>query len=135
MDDSADVRRWAEEAFGTADLGDRPRTRRLGRSAAMSAAHPPTDYTHVVDWPALRGGRPAPAGETGYQRKGGWGESALWAAGFRGTGRPEPGHCWVDVADRGGDDYESMRASLAMGHQFLVRANQNRLAFVTPAHD
>jgi Transposase DNA-binding/Transposase Tn5 dimerisation domain len=224
MDDLVDVRRWAEETFGTADLGDRRRTRRLVHSAARIAARPQQAFTQVFDWNDLRGfyrlcdqpeatlpavmgphweqtrramgrrplvlilhdtteldftshrrlrgagqigngygrgflqhnslavtpeprevlglahqqlvvRRPAPARETAYQRKRRRRESELWAAGFRGTGRPDPGHCWVDVADRGGDDYESMRASLGMGHQFLVRANQNRLVFVTPAHD
>ncbi len=41
----------------------------------------------------------------------------------------------MDVCDRGGDDDEAMRAARDVGHDFLFRANQNRLAFVTPEQD
>jgi hypothetical protein len=79
--------------------------------------------------------QPAPQGESTYQRKRRPRESDLWLEGFRGSGRPPEGCCWVDVCDRGSDDYEALRASREMGHHFLFRANQNRLVFVTPERD
>jgi len=78
---------------------------------------------------------PAPEGESTYQRKRRPRESDLWLEGFRASGRPPEGCCWVDVCDRGSDDYEGMRACREMGHHFLFRANQNRLVFVTPKRD
>jgi len=55
--------------------------------------------------------RPAPPGESPYQRKRRARESDLWYAGFRAAGRPPDGCCWVDMADCAGDDYEAMRAA------------------------
>jgi hypothetical protein len=48
-------RLWAEHHFGTADLGDRRRTRRLVAAAAAIAAHPEKPFPHLFDWNALRG--------------------------------------------------------------------------------
>jgi hypothetical protein len=79
--------------------------------------------------------RPAPKGETAYRRKRRQRESDLWPDGFRGAGVAPAGCCWVDVCDRGGDDYEAVRAARQLQHHVLVRANQNRLVFVTAAHD
>ena len=79
--------------------------------------------------------QPAPEGESTYQRKRRRRESDLWLDGFRGAGRPPEGCRWVDVCDRGSDDYEAMRVARGLGHDFLIRANQNRLAFVTPEQD
>jgi hypothetical protein len=79
--------------------------------------------------------QPAPEGESTYQRKRRPRESELWREGIRASGRPPEGCCWVDVCDRGGDDYEAMRAARERGRDFLFRAHQNRLAFVTPEHD
>lgn len=215
---------WAEQTFGTADLGDRRRTRRLVESAAKIAAHPEKPFTQVFDWNELRGfyglchrseatlaavlrphweqtrqamsreplvlilndtseldysshhrltgigqignehgkgflqhnrlavvpqprrvlglafqqlrvRQPAPAGESTYQRKRRPRESDLWLEGFRAAGKPPAGCCWVDVCDRGADDYEGMRVCREMEHHFLFRANQDRLVFVTPEHD
>src|SRR5947209_17443126 len=55
MDVLAGPRRWAEQTFGSADLGDRRRTRRLVESAAAIAAHPQKPFTQVFDWNGLRG--------------------------------------------------------------------------------
>jgi len=78
---------------------------------------------------------PAPAGESTHQRKRRRRESDLWTDGIRASGRP-PANGWVvDVCDRGADDYEAMRAAHDVGHQFLIRAAQNRLVFVTPQRD
>jgi Transposase DNA-binding/Transposase Tn5 dimerisation domain len=79
--------------------------------------------------------QPAPKGESTYQRKRRPRESDLWTEGIRATGRPPAGCCWVDVADRGSDDYEVMRTAQAVGHHFLIRANQNRRVFVTADQD
>lgn len=79
--------------------------------------------------------QPAPPGESSCRRKRRPRESELWPEGVRASGRPPEGCCWVDVCDRAGDDYEAMRAARAVGHDFLFRANQNRLAFVTPEQD
>jgi hypothetical protein len=224
MDVLHDPGTWAEQTFGSADLGDRRRTRRLVRSAAQIAAQPEKSFTQVFDWNELRGfyrlcdqseatlaavmgphweqtrqamgqqplvlilhdtseldfsshhkltgigqignengkgflqhnslavlpqpqqvlglayqqlkvRQPAPEGESTYQRKRRRRESDLWLEGFRGSGRPPEGCCWVDVCDRGSDDYEGMRTAREMGHHFLFRANQNRRVFVTPERD
>ena len=79
--------------------------------------------------------QPAPEGESTYQRKRRRRESELWADGFRGVGVAPEGCCWVDVCDRGGDDYETVRAARELRHHVLVRVTQNRLVFVTPEHD
>jgi Transposase DNA-binding len=49
MDAIADVRSWAEQTFGSAELGDVRRTRRLVGSAAKIAAHPEKAFTQVFD--------------------------------------------------------------------------------------
>jgi Transposase DNA-binding/Transposase Tn5 dimerisation domain len=224
MDVLPDAAQWAEQHFGTADLGNRRRTRRLVASAARIAAHPEKPFTQVFDWNGLRGfyglchrpeatlaavmsphweqtrqamrreplvltvhdtteldysarhrltgigqigdehgkgflqhnslavvpqprrvlglafqqlrvRQPAPAEESTYRRKRRPRESDLWREGFRAAGRPPQGCCWVDVCDRGADDYEGMRACREVGHHFLFRASQDRLVFVTPGHD
>jgi len=76
--------------------------------------------------------RPAPPGESPYQRKRRARESDLWYAGFRAAGRPPDGCCWVDMADCAGDDYEAMRAARDVDHHFLLRAGQNRRVGTTP---
>jgi Transposase DNA-binding/Transposase Tn5 dimerisation domain len=78
---------------------------------------------------------PAPAGESTHQRKKRRRESDLWTDGIRASGRPPDNCCWVDVCDRGADDYEALRAAQEMGHDFLIRAAQNRLVFITAQQD
>jgi hypothetical protein len=72
---------------------------------------------------------PAPDKESRRDRKKRQRESLMWIEGIRATGRPPQGSLWVDVGDRGADIYEAMEASLAVGHEFLFRACQNRLVF------
>ncbi len=79
--------------------------------------------------------QPAPAGESTHQRKQRRRESDLWTEGIRASGPPPHECCWVDVCDRGADDYEAMRAAHDVQHNFLIRAAQNRLVFVTPERD
>lgn len=79
--------------------------------------------------------QPAPHGESTYQRKRRPRESDLWTDGIHAAGRPPAGCCWVDIADRGSDDYEAMRAAWAVGHHFLFRVSQNRHVFVTADQD
>src|SRR5205085_11502 len=62
-------------------------------------------------------------------------ESDLWKNGIKASGQAPEGCCWVDVADRGGDDYEALRAARQVGHHFLFRVCQNRLVWLTAAHD
>jgi hypothetical protein len=73
---------------------------------------------------------PAPADETASQRKRRARESDLWRRGITAVGTPPPGCCWVDVTDRAGDDYETIRAARAVHHDFLIRLNQNRTVFL-----
>ena len=79
--------------------------------------------------------QPALPGESRYQRQRRVRESDWWYAGIRAAGGPPDGCCWVDVADRGGDDYEAMRAAREVGHHFLLRAKQNRRVGTTPTLD
>lgn len=79
--------------------------------------------------------QPAPTGESTYQRKRRPRESDLWLEGIGASGRPAEGCCWVDVGDRGSDDYEAMHAAQEVGHHFLFRIAQNRIVFVTEAQD
>ena len=80
--------------------------------------------------------RPAPPGESPAARKKREGkESLLWVQNIEAVGRPPEGSRWVDVADRGADDYEAMDASLRAGHQFLFRICQDRKVFATAGRD
>jgi transposase-like protein/transposase Tn5 family protein len=224
MDVLADPRQWAEQTFGSADVGDRRRTRRLVESAAVIAAHPQKPFTQIFDWnglrgfyrlcdqpaatleavmephwnqtrqamrqhplvlilhdtteldytahPALRGAgpigdgrgrgflqhnslavvpaprrvlglayqqlrirRPVLTKESTFQRRKRPRETDLWAAGIRAAGPAPESSCWVDVGDRGSDIYEAMQAARGVGHHFLFRAKQDRVVWVTPAHD
>jgi Transposase DNA-binding/Transposase Tn5 dimerisation domain len=224
MDGVAEARSWAEQQFGTAQLGDERRTRRLVHSAMKIALHPEKSFNQVFDWNELRGfynlcdreevsfqavlqphwnstreamgqhavvlivhdtteldfskhrkltgtgqignengkgflqhnslavvpgsrqvlglayqqlivRQPAPEGESAYQRKRRARESDLWLEGIRASGKPPEGCCWVDVCDRGSDDYEAMRAARALEHHFLIRAAQNRIVYVSAAYD
>ena len=69
---------------------------------------------------------PAPEGETRTQRLHRDRESQLWEHGIRGVGRAPEGACWVDVADRGADNFEALQAARELGHEFLVRACKDR---------
>lgn len=55
MDLLADPYVWAEATFGTVELGDRRRRRRLIDSAARIAANPSRPFPQVFDWNSLRG--------------------------------------------------------------------------------
>lgn len=77
--------------------------------------------------------QPTPAGETPAQRKRRPRESDWWRRGIAAAGEPPPGCRWVDVTDRAGDDYETMRAARAVRHDFLIRLNQNRRVGLTAA--
>jgi hypothetical protein len=81
----------------------------------------------------LRVRRPAPAGETAQQRKRRPRESQMWLEGLRAAGTPPPDCCWVDVCDRGADDYEAMRTARDVGHHYLIRVTQNRRVFTSAA--
>lgn len=74
--------------------------------------------------------RPAPPDETRTQRRRRERESVLWERGFRGVGPAPEGRLWVDVCDRGGDAFEALHASRALGHHALIRASQDRLVLV-----
>jgi len=79
--------------------------------------------------------QPAPEGESTYQRKRRARESELWQHGIRAAGVPPAGCRWVDVGDRGSDDYEAMRAARQVGHDFLFRVAQERVVWVSPDGD
>jgi hypothetical protein len=55
MDFIAEVGEWARLNFGSVDLGDPRRTRRLTASAARIAAHPQKSFPQIFDWNQLRG--------------------------------------------------------------------------------
>lgn len=83
----------------------------------------------------LRVRKPAPHKETTQARKKRDRESLMWQVGINATGRPPEGSTWVDVGDRGADDYEAMAAALAIDHHFLFRITQDRLVFTTAEWD
>ena len=69
---------------------------------------------------------PAPEGESHTQRLHRDRESQLWERGIRGVGPAPAGACWVDVADRGADNFEAIHAARELGHEFLFRACKDR---------
>jgi Transposase DNA-binding/Transposase Tn5 dimerisation domain len=69
---------------------------------------------------------PAPEGETRTERRHRDRESQLWERGIRGVGPAPEGTCWVDVADRGADNFEAIHAAGELGHGFLFRACKDR---------
>ena len=73
---------------------------------------------------------PAPEGETRTQRLHRDRESQLWERGIRGVGPAPEGACWVDVADRGADNFEAIQAARDLGHEFLFRACKDRAIVV-----
>jgi hypothetical protein len=77
----------------------------------------------------------APEAETHTARQRRERESQLWARGVRGVGAAPAGACWVDVADRGADSFEVMKAALDQGHQFLFRACKDREIATGPTAD
>jgi hypothetical protein len=83
----------------------------------------------------LRVRQPAPPHESSYQRKRRARESELWPQGIRAVGPAPEGCCWVDVADRAGDDYEALRAAREAGHEFLFRVQHNRCVWLSPEQD
>jgi hypothetical protein len=62
-------------------------------------------------------------------------ESQLWERGIRGAGTAPAVACWVDLADRGADSFEAMKAALDHGHQFLFRACKDRTIATGPTAD
>jgi hypothetical protein len=69
---------------------------------------------------------PAPEGETRTERRHRDRESQLWERGIRGVGPAPEGACWVDVADRGADNFEAIHTAGERGHEFLFRACKDR---------
>jgi hypothetical protein len=69
---------------------------------------------------------PAPEGETRTGRLHRDRESELWEHGIRGVGPAPEGTCWVDIADRGADNFEAIHAARELGHEFLFRACKDR---------
>jgi hypothetical protein len=55
MDAPVAVEAWAAHTFGSVELGDQRRTRRLVYSAAEIAAHPEKPFNEIFDWNDLRG--------------------------------------------------------------------------------
>ncbi len=78
---------------------------------------------------------PAPEAETHAARQSRPRESQLWEQGIRGVGPAPARACWVDVADRGADSFEAMKAALDQGHQFLFRACKDRKVATGPTAD
>lgn len=77
----------------------------------------------------------APKTETHTARQRRQRESQLWERGICGAGAAPAQACWVDIADRGADSFEVMKAALDQGHQFLFRACKDRRIAVGPTAD
>src|SRR6202040_1872738 len=54
-----------------------------------------------------------------------------WSDGIHEAGPAPADSCWVDVADRGGDDYLALCAARQLGHHFLFRVEHNRTVFLS----
>jgi hypothetical protein len=78
---------------------------------------------------------PIPQSETHTARQRRARESDLWERGILGVGAAPDQACWIDVADRGSDSFEVMKASLGQGHQFLFRACKDRKIATGPTAD
>jgi len=75
--------------------------------------------------------KPAPPGETSYQRRRRAGrESLMWPRGIKASGKAPEGRLWVDVGDRGADIYEAMGQARELDHHFLFRVKQNRKVYL-----
>ena len=96
-----------------------------------------SDTRNSSGWPSSRSPRvrPAPKAETHTARQSRPRESQLWERGIRGVGTAPARACWVDVADRGADRFEAMKAALAQSHQFLFRACKDRKVATGPTAD
>jgi hypothetical protein len=78
---------------------------------------------------------PAPDAETHNARQRRDRESRLWERGIRGVGPAPQGARWVDVADRGADSFEAMKAASDLGHEYLFRACKDRRIVVGATAD
>jgi hypothetical protein len=79
--------------------------------------------------------RPTPKAETHTARQRRPRESELWERGLCGVGAAPEEARWVDIADRGADSFEVMKAALDQGHQFLFRACKDRKIATGPTAD
>ena len=70
--------------------------------------------------------RPAPEGETRWQRLSRPRKSQAWAAAFASAGRPPEGCRWISVADRESDIYEVLQSCREHGVDFVIRSCQDR---------
>jgi len=70
--------------------------------------------------------RPAPKGESPYDRLRRPRKSQRWAAALRQAGRPPSGSQWIYIADRESDFYEPILTCQQHGVDFIIRAYQNR---------
>jgi hypothetical protein len=85
--------------------------------------------TYQQLWVRPDAANPAPAHALGQD------ESVVWQRGIQAPGPPPEGCCWVDVGDRGSDDYQAMRAAREVEHHFLLRLTQNRRVFTCVEQD
>ena len=72
----------------------------------------------------LRHRKPAPKGETRTQRLERDRESLLWGQLVEQVGRPPEGATWINVCDRGADDFEFFCRMIRQSHDWVVRAKQ-----------
>lgn len=53
-------------------------------------------------------------------------ESRLWVKGVEAVGQVPPGKVWVNLMDRGGDNFESLARQQQLGQSYVVRSRSNR---------
>lgn len=70
--------------------------------------------------------RPAPKGESQYDRLRRPRKSQRWAAALKQAGRPPSGCQWIYIADRESDFYEPIFTCQQHGVDFIIRAYQDR---------
>jgi hypothetical protein len=117
---------------GTGPIGEGTTTGFLQHNSL--AVEPKSEQVLGLSYQQLRVRKPAPAGETSYQRRRRAGrESEMWVEGIRAAGPAPSGCTWVDVGDRGADIYEAMVAARELGHHFLFRLLHNRQVFLDEA--
>ncbi len=110
------------EAEGLGPLGEGSGRGFLLHSGLM--VQPETNEVRGMAGQLVRYRQPAPAGETVTKRLARDRESQVWGQLFEQVGPPAEGTRYVDVCDRGADDFEAYCRLLYQRHDWVIRASK-----------